>query len=146
VLNECTARGIAFVPFCPLDWPKRYVMRSAPIRSSLGIAAHHDATPAQVTLAWLLAIADNVPLIPGTSSRSHLAENLAAVSVSLQDDEVASLRAAFAEPRRWSNATHIDFDGPPRRCTCQTKLSSLPEADVNSAGAGHRTSARPTSD
>jgi aryl-alcohol dehydrogenase-like predicted oxidoreductase len=45
-----------------------------------------------------LAIADNVLLIPGTSSRSHLAENLVAGSVSLQDDEVASLSTAFGEP------------------------------------------------
>ena len=98
VLNECTARGIAFVPFCPLGWPKkaRDAIRTNPVVT--GIAARHDATPAQVALAWLLAIADNVLLIPGTSSRSNLAENLAAGSVSLQDDEVASLSTAFGEP------------------------------------------------
>ena len=98
VLNECTARGIAFVPFCPLGWPKkaRDAIRTNPVVT--GIAARHDATPAQVALAWLLAVADNVLLIPGTSSRSHLAENLAAGSVSLQDDEVASLSTAFGEP------------------------------------------------
>jgi pyridoxine 4-dehydrogenase len=98
VLSECTARGIAFVPFCPLGWPKkaRDAIRTNPVVT--GIAARHDATPAQVALAWLLAIADNVLLIPGTSSRSNLAENLAAGSVSLQDDEVASLSTAFGEP------------------------------------------------
>jgi pyridoxine 4-dehydrogenase len=98
VLNECTARGIAFVPFCPLGWPRkaRDAIRTNPVVT--GIAARHDATPAQVALAWLLAIADNVLLIPGTSSRSNLAENLAAGSVSLQDDEVASLSTAFGEP------------------------------------------------
>ena len=98
VLSECTARGIAFVPFCPLGWPKkaRDAIRTNPVVT--GIAARRDATPAQVALAWLLAIADNVLLIPGTSSRSHLAENLAAGSVSLQDDEVASLSTAFGEP------------------------------------------------
>jgi pyridoxine 4-dehydrogenase len=97
VLNECTARGIAFVPFCPLGWPRkaRDAIRTNPVVT--GIAARHDATPAQVALAWLLALADNVLLIPGTSSRSHLAENLAAGSVSLQDDEVASLSKAFGE-------------------------------------------------
>jgi pyridoxine 4-dehydrogenase len=102
VLNECTARGIAFVPFCPLGWPRkaRDAIRTNPVVT--GIAARHDATPAQVALAWLLAIADNVLLIPGTSSRRNLAENLAAVSVSLQDDEVASLSTAFGEPR------HVD--------------------------------------
>jgi pyridoxine 4-dehydrogenase len=98
VLKECTARGIAFVPFCPLGWPKKQhdAIRTNPVVT--GIAASHGATPAQVALAWLLAKAHNVLLIPGTSSRAHLAENLAAGSLSLQDDEVASLRAAFSEP------------------------------------------------
>jgi pyridoxine 4-dehydrogenase len=97
VLNECTARGIAFVPFCPLGWPKEQhdAIRTNPIVT--GIAVGHGATSAQVALAWLLAIADNVLLIPGTSSRGHLVENLGAESVSLQDDEVASLRTAFSE-------------------------------------------------
>jgi pyridoxine 4-dehydrogenase len=95
VLDECTARGIAFVPFCPLGWPKTQhdAIRTNPVVT--GIAASHGATPAQVALAWLLAIADNVLLIPGTSTRAHLAENLAAESLSLRDDEVASLSAAF---------------------------------------------------
>jgi pyridoxine 4-dehydrogenase len=62
------------------------------------IAAGYGATPAQVSLAWLVAIADNVLLIPGTSSRSHLAENLAAGSLSLQDDEVTRLTTAFGTP------------------------------------------------
>src|SRR5258708_7900073 len=77
VLGECTARGIAFVPFCPLGWPKKQhdAIRTNPVVT--GIAASHGATPAQVALAWLLAIADNVLLIPGTRSRGHLAENLA---------------------------------------------------------------------
>jgi pyridoxine 4-dehydrogenase len=98
VLNECTARGIAFVPFCPLGWPKKQhdAIRANPVVRQ--IAAAHGATPAQVALAWLLAIADNVLLIPGTGSRVHLAENLGAESLSLQDDEVASLSMAFGEP------------------------------------------------
>ena len=97
VLSECTARGIAFVPFCPLGWPKKQhdAIRTHPIVTR--IAASHGAAPAQVALAWLLAIADNVLLIPGTSSRSHLAENIGAESLSLQDDEVASLGTAFGE-------------------------------------------------
>jgi aryl-alcohol dehydrogenase-like predicted oxidoreductase len=98
ILNECAARGIAFVPFCPLGWPKKQhdAIRTNPVVA--GIAVSHGATPAQVALAWLLAIADNVLLIPGTSSRGHLAENLGAGSLSLRDDEVASLSAAFSEP------------------------------------------------
>lgn len=95
VLKECAARGIAFVPFCPLGWPKGQhdAIRTNPIVTS--IAAVHGATPAQVALAWLLAVAENVLLIPGTSTRGHLAENLAAGSLSLRDDEISSLNSAF---------------------------------------------------
>ena len=98
VLKECAARGIAFVPFCPLGWPTKQhdAIRTNPVVAA--IAVSHGATPAQVALAWLLAIADNVLLIPGTSGRGHLAENLGAVSLSLRDDEVASLSAAFSDP------------------------------------------------
>jgi aryl-alcohol dehydrogenase-like predicted oxidoreductase len=98
VLNECTKRGIAFVPFCPLGWPKTQhdAIRTNPVVTK--IAVSHGATPAQVALGWLLAIADNVLLIPGTSSRSHLAENLGAGSLLLQDGEISSLNTAFGEP------------------------------------------------
>ena len=91
VLEECTARGIAFVPFCPLGWPKAQhdAIRTDPVVNR--IAAGHGATPTQVALAWLLAIADNMLLIPGTRSRDHLTENLAAGSLSLHDDDIASL-------------------------------------------------------
>ena len=94
VLAECTARGIPFVPFCPLGWPKaqRDAIRTDPILNR--IAASHGATPTQVALAWLLAVADNVLLIPGTRSRGHLSENLAAGSLSLRDDDIAGLNEA----------------------------------------------------
>jgi pyridoxine 4-dehydrogenase len=91
VLDECTARGIAFVPFCPLGYPaaQRDAIRTNPVVTR--IAARHGATPTQVVLAWLLAIADNVLLIPGTRTRRHLAENLAAVSLSLHRDDITAL-------------------------------------------------------
>jgi aryl-alcohol dehydrogenase-like predicted oxidoreductase len=94
VLEECTARSIPFVPFCPLGWPKAQhdAIRTNPV--VYRVAASHAATPAQVALAWLLAIADNVLLIPGTRSRGHLAENLAAGSLSLHDNDIASLSQA----------------------------------------------------
>jgi aryl-alcohol dehydrogenase-like predicted oxidoreductase len=98
VLDECRARGIAFVPFCPLGGSRDQhdAIRTNPVVTD--IAASHGATPAQVALAWLLAIADNVLLIPGTSSRGHLAENLAAGSLSLHNDEIGRLTSAFGSP------------------------------------------------
>jgi pyridoxine 4-dehydrogenase len=102
VLNECSSRGIAFVPFGPLGGPKdqQDAIRTNPVVTD--IAAGHGATPAQVALAWLLATAHNVLLIPGTGSRDHLAENLAAGSLTLQDDEVRRLTTAFGN-RETSN-------------------------------------------
>ena len=98
VLTECTVRGIPFVPFCPLGWPKKQhdAIRTNPVVNR--VAAGHGATSAQVALAWLLAIADNVLLIPGTRTRGHLTENLAASGLSLDDDDIASLNTAFSEP------------------------------------------------
>jgi diketogulonate reductase-like aldo/keto reductase len=56
------------------------------------VAATHDATPAQVALAWLVHH-PNVVAIPGAKSVSQLEENAAAADLSLADDEVAHLSA-----------------------------------------------------
>jgi pyridoxine 4-dehydrogenase len=91
VLDHCIAAGIAFVPYFPLGsafprMPK--VVDDPAVRS---VAKRRGATPAQVGLAWLLARADNILLIPGTSSLAHLEENLAVVDVHLSDADLAEL-------------------------------------------------------
>jgi pyridoxine 4-dehydrogenase len=91
ILHECGARGIAFVPFCPLGWPKEQRDTILTNQVVTNIAADHDATAVQVALAWLLAIAPNVLLIAGTRSRGHLAENLGAGGLPLRDRDIASL-------------------------------------------------------
>jgi pyridoxine 4-dehydrogenase len=100
VLTECAARGIAFVPFCPLGWPGavREGLFTDPVLVTLGLRL--DATPAQITLAWLLDLAPNVLLIPGTRSRTHLAENLAASGVRLDDAARADLTRRFSAQGR----------------------------------------------
>jgi pyridoxine 4-dehydrogenase len=96
ILDECSAWGIAFVPFCPLGHPRaqREAILTNPVVAD--VAAAHDASAAQVALAWLLAIAPNVLLIPGTGSRGHLAENLAAGGLWLGDREIALLNQEFS--------------------------------------------------
>ncbi|BBX84982.1 oxidoreductase [Mycolicibacterium aubagnense] len=91
VLDACTARGIAFVPFFPLGSafvPENPVLGHPEIRKA---ASELDRTPAQVALAWTLAAAPNVLLIPGTSSVAHLEENLAVADI----DVPATLTAAL---------------------------------------------------
>ncbi|MEU0498545.1 oxidoreductase [Mycobacterium sp. NPDC006124] len=86
VLDLCTERGISFVPFFPLgsgfnaDNP---VLGNPAVKK---VAADLGRTPAQIALAWTLAAAPNVLLIPGTSSVAHLEENLAVADIELPDD------------------------------------------------------------
>jgi pyridoxine 4-dehydrogenase len=91
VLDECAARGIAFVPFCPLGWPGERRRRLLADHSVATVAARLHATPVQVVLAWLLDHGPNILLIPGTRSRGHLAENLASVHIQLDDAARAEL-------------------------------------------------------
>jgi pyridoxine 4-dehydrogenase len=86
-LIENLARdGIAYVPFFPLGGFN-------PLQSSTlsAVAKRLGATPMQVALAWLLRRAPNILLIPGTSSLTHLRENLAAGDCVLSDDTVMEL-------------------------------------------------------
>ena len=59
-------------------------------------AARLGITPAQVALQWLLRLASNVLLIPGTGSVAHLRENLAAEGVTLDDEALRQLMTALA--------------------------------------------------
>ena len=95
ILDECNARDIAFVPFCPLGHPRTQRDAILSNRVVTRVAAAHDASAPQVALAWLLAIAPNVLLIPGTRTRTHLAENLGASDVWLDDREIARLNREF---------------------------------------------------
>ena len=95
VLTECTKRNIAFVPFCPLGLPgdARNHLLANPVLAALGARLH--ATPVQIELAWLLDLAPNILLIPGTRTRAHLAENLGAPGVALDDAARAELARHF---------------------------------------------------
>jgi pyridoxine 4-dehydrogenase len=99
VLDACRSRGIAFVPFFPLGWPRgaRGGILTSPVLS--GLAIRLGATPSQIALAWLLDLAPNILLIPGTRTRQHLAENLRAASVQLDDAARAELAEGFPTVR-----------------------------------------------
>ncbi|MEA2283764.1 MAG: pyridoxine 4-dehydrogenase [Solirubrobacteraceae bacterium] len=91
LLRACAERGIAFVPFFPLDFG-RVTGHEVVAR----IAARLGVTPAQVGLAWLLAHAPNLLLIAGTSSIAHLEENVAVGQLELGAEDVAALDAVAA--------------------------------------------------
>ncbi|MDO9414734.1 aldo/keto reductase family oxidoreductase [Pararhizobium sp.] len=86
LIDQLAAEGTAYVPFFPLGG-------FSPLQSSTlsDVAARLGATPLQVALAWLLKRAPNILLIPGTSSRGHLRENLAVADIALSLETMAEL-------------------------------------------------------
>jgi pyridoxine 4-dehydrogenase len=96
VLDECTARGIAFVPFFSLRSPFAAPDQVLGHQAVQQAAARLGRSPAQIALAWALSVAPNVLLIPGTSSVHHLEENLAVADIELDDETREQLNAIAA--------------------------------------------------
>jgi pyridoxine 4-dehydrogenase len=84
VVDYCADNDIVFVPYFPL--------RADGGPAAAEIAKRHASTPAQIALAWLLRRSPTTLPIPGTLSREHLWENLAAAEIELTDEEFETLR------------------------------------------------------
>jgi aryl-alcohol dehydrogenase-like predicted oxidoreductase len=116
VLPWCRENGVGFLAFAPIG--RGYLagrltsgaldehdsrsgdprFRSAAMAANRAIvaglevvAARHDATPAQVAIAWALAQSDNVVPIPGTKTRRWLEENVAAAQLRLTDRDMREI-------------------------------------------------------
>ena len=90
VLDHCTEHGIGFIPWFPVA-SGDLAGASSPLAE---VAAELGATPAQVSLAWLLARSPVVLPIPGTSSLAHLEENCAAADLELSATQLAAIEGA----------------------------------------------------
>ena len=88
LITDLAGDGIAYVPFFPLGG-------FSPLQSGTlsDVASRLQATPMQVALAWLLHRSPNILVIPGTSSLSHLRENLQAASLQLPSEVLTELDA-----------------------------------------------------
>jgi pyridoxine 4-dehydrogenase len=86
LIDSLAQQGIPYVPFFPLGG-------FSPLQSDAlsAVAANLEATPMQVAIAWLLQRSPNLLLIPGTSSITHLRENLAAATLVLPPDALTAL-------------------------------------------------------
>jgi pyridoxine 4-dehydrogenase len=95
IVDLAREHAIAFVPFFPLG--SAFTGGPAKLAEDPAIAqvaAKHNVLATQVALAWLLAHYERMLLIPGTTSVSHLEENLAAADVTLDDEDMATLEDA----------------------------------------------------
>lgn len=123
MLPTCEDLGIGFVPWSPLGQgfltatidPARTFERSdirsifprftpeamkanqALVDLLVSIAAQKQVTPAQIALAWLLAQKPWIVPIPGTTKRSRLEENLAAVAIELTVDDLGEIESAASQ-------------------------------------------------
>jgi len=90
-IDDLAAQGVAYVPYFPLGG-------FSPLQSATldATAASLQVTTMQLALAWLLQRAPNILLIPGTSSVSHLRENLAAATLELSPETIAELNQIAA--------------------------------------------------
>ncbi|MFG2727581.1 aldo/keto reductase [Streptomyces canus] len=94
MVRICGEQGIAFVPFFAIAGDAGAKgATTAHDEAVLAVARAHDATPAQVRLAWTLAQGPHVLAIPGTGNPEHLAENVAAGALRLTDDELDILNS-----------------------------------------------------
>lgn len=90
VVDYCTENNIAFIPWFPVAAGK-LAQPGGPLDEA---AKKHNATVAQLSLAWLLHRSPVMLPIPGTSSVEHLEENVGAANVQLSDAEWQELEAA----------------------------------------------------
>ena len=86
IVDHCRAKGIGLTAYSPLA---RGRVMDDPVL--IEIAEAHGATPAQVTLAWLMA--EGYVVIPSAGSRARIAENFAAEELALTETELGRIAA-----------------------------------------------------
>ena len=94
LVRACGEQGVAFVPFFAIAGPGREAGPSGTEPEQvLAVAREHQATPAQIRLAWALHRGPHLLVIPGTSDLGHLADNIAAGALRLIPGDLARVFA-----------------------------------------------------
>ena len=179
VVPWCAAHDAAFLPFAPLgrgfltgkleaaDVPLGRLPQEQPalpaggdgrqralVETVKAVAARHDATPAQVALAWLLAQGDHIVPIPGTKRRSRLEENAAAARwCSAPRTSPSSMRSRTRSARATERANAAGRASPrslsgrasrptPRGPSCGSRCGARSRAPAAARRAAARRAAR----
>lgn len=93
-LTYCEKHAIGFMPWYPIAGGKLLNPDNPAAKILAGIAARHQASVAQLSIAWLLQRSPVMLPIPGTSNVKHLEENIASATLKLDSEELAKLQAA----------------------------------------------------
>jgi alcohol dehydrogenase (NADP+) len=117
MLEFCGANHIAVTAYSPLgsrDRPDIFKQKDEPVlledQLVIDIATKHGASPAQILVAW--AIARNTIVIPKSVSPARLAENIAATTIKLNDQDMAQL-STLDRHRRYVNGAFMTFENGP---------------------------------
>ena len=86
LIDSLAEQSIAYVPYFPLGG-------FTPLQSTelASVATRLDTSPLAVALAWLIHRSPNILLIPGTSTRAHLRDNIAGASAVLSEEDLVEL-------------------------------------------------------
>jgi len=95
----CRAQSLPIMAYSPVGHDSAEQKRMFMQPTVKSIASRHDATPAQVALAWLLRQPDKVA-IPKAGRPEHIRENRAALEIELTDRDIKELDKAFPAPDR----------------------------------------------
>jgi aryl-alcohol dehydrogenase-like predicted oxidoreductase len=87
LVAECAEQGVAYVPFFPLGSAFQ-PFEAAGLET---VAKRHEVSIHRVALAWLLQRSRNILVIPGSGDPAHVADNVAAASLTLTDEDLAEL-------------------------------------------------------
>jgi diketogulonate reductase-like aldo/keto reductase len=90
----CASRNVAVMAYSPLEQG-----RLRPHDTLRRVAVRHDATPAQIALAWTLRH-DNVVAIPKAARLAHVRDNAKAADIVFTEDDLDDIDRAFPPPRR----------------------------------------------
>lgn len=112
VMQTCAQAGVAFLPWSPLGGAAQAAQVGSQFGVLVEIAEAHDASPQQVVLAWLMARSPSVIPIPGSTRTETMLSSVAAVDLTLSDDDLARIESTTAEP---SSMYPDDQPRPPLR-------------------------------
>jgi aryl-alcohol dehydrogenase-like predicted oxidoreductase len=90
-ISYCAERGLVFIPYRPLGGLSKAYADSGDYSAFHSVAAAHRVTPQAVALAWLLAKAENVIPIPGSSRPTTIEDSASAAEIALTPQELEQL-------------------------------------------------------
>ena len=98
--------------------PGHFEKNAALVDRLAAIASEKGCTPAQLSLAWVLAQGDDIVPIPGTTRRKHLEENIAAAGIELTPEDMARIEATAhrqaVSGERYADMNFVNIDAPPK--------------------------------